>query len=182
MRQVKQSTARTIVVLVVLASDRDTGATGQAGSMTIQASKNGGAFATITPTITERGRGHYAIALTSGHTDTVGDLVLDISCTLGAPVSVFLDVVASTAADAVTAADDVLAGVGAAVLATAWDDGDDVAAGLRDIRDALVGRTDGYNTTSPQTIHIKNRTGAKTRRTITTDATGRTTSVKGDLS
>lgn len=62
---------------MVLASDSKTGATGK--TLTIQLSKNGGAFAAIAPTVTELDHGWYSIALTSAMTDTVGDLLLNIN-------------------------------------------------------------------------------------------------------
>src|SRR5690349_5645925 len=73
----KQSTAYSRMVLLTLASDHVTGATGL--TLTITASKDGGAFASITPTVTERGNGWYKLALTSAHTDTLGDLALHIT-------------------------------------------------------------------------------------------------------
>jgi hypothetical protein len=77
MRSVKQSTAANVMVLMVDATDHVTGETGL--TLTITASKDGGAFASITPTVTERGNGWYSLALTTAHTDTLGDLV--IRCT-----------------------------------------------------------------------------------------------------
>lgn len=70
--------------------DRVTGKTGL--TLTITASKDGGAFATITPTVTERGNGWYNLALTSSHTDTVGDLALHITGTNADPTDVLMDV------------------------------------------------------------------------------------------
>lgn len=58
--------------------------TGLAGAtLTITLSKDGGAFAAVTPTVTERGDGWYSLALTSAHTDTAGDLVLHITAAGG---------------------------------------------------------------------------------------------------
>ena len=73
----KQSTARNLMVLMTDSSDHVTGKTG--ATLTITLSKNGAAFASITPTVTERGDGWYSLALTSGHTDTLGDFVLHIT-------------------------------------------------------------------------------------------------------
>lgn len=75
----KQSTARNVMVLMVDSSDSKTGKTGL--TLTITASKDGGAFASITPTVTERGSGWYSLALTTTHTDTLGDLALHITST-----------------------------------------------------------------------------------------------------
>ena len=48
-------------------------------TLTITASKDGSTFALITPMQTPRSNGWYSIALTSSHTDTVGDLALHIT-------------------------------------------------------------------------------------------------------
>lgn len=77
MAYLKQSTARNVMALLVLASDGKTGATGL--TLTITASKDGAAFASITPTVTERGNGWYNLALTTSHTDTLGDLSFHIT-------------------------------------------------------------------------------------------------------
>ena len=70
----KQSTARNLMVFLTDSTDHVTGLAG--ATLTITLSKNGAAFASISPTVTERGNGWYNIALTSSHTDTLGDLVL----------------------------------------------------------------------------------------------------------
>jgi hypothetical protein len=64
-------------VLLVLSSDHFTGATGK--TLTITAGKAGGAFAAITPTVTERGSGWYSLALTAAHLDTQGAFALHIT-------------------------------------------------------------------------------------------------------
>jgi hypothetical protein len=75
----KQSTARNLMVYLVSATDYVTPVTG--ATLTIALSKAGGAFASISPTVTERGNGWYSLALTSAHTDTLGDFVLRITAT-----------------------------------------------------------------------------------------------------
>src|SRR3954464_13262830 len=75
----KQSTARNRMILMVDSSDHITGKTGL--TLTITASKDGAAFASISPTVTERGNGWYNVALTSSHTDTLGDLAVHITAT-----------------------------------------------------------------------------------------------------
>lgn len=92
MRKLKQSTARTIYVLMVDSSDHITGKTGL--TLTITAGKAGGAFASISPTVTERGNGWYAIALTASHTDTLGDLALHVTATGADPADFLAEVVA----------------------------------------------------------------------------------------
>src|SRR4051812_24240518 len=79
MRSLKQSTAANVMVLMVDSADHVTGKTGL--TLTITASKDGGAFGSITPTVTERGTGWYNLALTTAHTDTRGDLVLHLTAT-----------------------------------------------------------------------------------------------------
>jgi hypothetical protein len=75
----KQSTARNRMVFMTDEADHVSGATGL--TLTITASKDGAAFASITPTVTERGNGWYSLALTTSHTDTLGDLALHITAT-----------------------------------------------------------------------------------------------------
>jgi hypothetical protein len=77
MEPLKQSTARNLMVFLVDSSDGKTGKTGL--TLTITASKDGGAFASISPTVTERGSGWYNLALTAGHTDTLGDFACHIT-------------------------------------------------------------------------------------------------------
>jgi len=98
MRQVKVSTARTIMVLMVDSTDHVTGKTGL--SLTITASKAGAAFASISPTVTERGSGWYSLALTTAHLDTLGDLALHITGTAADPADMLLEVVAYDPGDA----------------------------------------------------------------------------------
>lgn len=94
MEPLKQSTARNIMVYLVQSSDGKTGATGL--TLTITISKDGGAFASITPTVTERGNGWYNLALTTTHTNTLGDLAFHITgsgadpCDFKLPVEVEL--------------------------------------------------------------------------------------------
>ena len=76
MRVLNQSTANVVMVLLVNALDHVTGLDGVAGTMTVTLSKNGGAWAMITPAITPINGGWYALALTSAHTDTIGDLII----------------------------------------------------------------------------------------------------------
>ena len=50
-------------------------------TLTITASKNGGAFGSITPAVTGRTNGWYSLALQRQHCDTVGDLCLHVIAT-----------------------------------------------------------------------------------------------------
>ena len=91
MRTVRQSTANNIMVFMTDSSDHVTGKIGL--SLTITSSKDGGAFASITPTVTERGNGWYNIALTTSHTDTIGDLAIHIEGTNADPSDIACNVV-----------------------------------------------------------------------------------------
>lgn len=117
MALLKLSTARSRVVFMVDDADSVTGKTGL--TLTITASKDGAAFASITPTVTELANGWYKLALTSSHTDTLGDLALHITGTgadatdlvdevltdlPGASVSSVVGAVGSVASGGITAA------------------------------------------------------------------------------
>lgn len=79
MEPLKLSTARNLPVFLADSSDHITGKTGL--TLTIKVSKDGGAFASITPTVTELGDGWYNLALTTTHTNTLGDLAFHITAT-----------------------------------------------------------------------------------------------------
>lgn len=74
----KQSTATTIDVFMIDSSDHLSGVTGLS-SLTIYMAKEGDSFVSVTPTVTEKGYGWYQLALTSSHTDTVGNLLFHIT-------------------------------------------------------------------------------------------------------
>lgn len=98
------STARNVGVFMTDSNDHVTGKTGL--TLTITASKNGAAFASISPTVTELASGWYNVALTSSHTDTAGDLLLHVTATGADPTDVREQVRAAqaTAADLATLA------------------------------------------------------------------------------
>src|SRR5574343_507575 len=109
MQEVKQSTNRNVMVFMTDSSDHVSGKTGL--TLTITASKDGAAFASISPTVTERGNGWYNVALTTSHTDTLGDLALHVTSAgadatdkLLVVVTELSGVVASILAGAITAA------------------------------------------------------------------------------
>jgi hypothetical protein len=77
MRSLQQSTAYALMVFMTDSADHIAGKTGL--TLTITASKAGAAFASISPSVTERGNGWYNLDLTTAHTDTLGDLA--IRCT-----------------------------------------------------------------------------------------------------
>lgn len=97
MRKAKQSTAKNVMVLMVDSADHITGKTGL--TLTITASKDGGAFGSISPTVTERGNGWYSVALTASHTDTLGDLALHITGAAADPADMVLLVEARSVDD-----------------------------------------------------------------------------------
>jgi hypothetical protein len=96
----KQSTTRNLMVFLADSTDHVTGKTG--ATLTISLSKNGAAFASIAPTVTERGDGWYNIALTTSHTDTVGDFVLHITASGADPIDLREQVVEAVVAVNVT--------------------------------------------------------------------------------
>jgi hypothetical protein len=112
----KQSTARNLMVLMTSSTDHITGATGL--SLTITASKNGAAFASISPTVTERGDGWYSLALTTAHTDTLGDLALHVTASGADPTDVREEVFASLPGDSVTVSSLASNSITAASIAT----------------------------------------------------------------
>lgn len=90
MRLLHKAAAVNVMVLMVDSTDHVTGKTGL--TLTITASKNGAAFASISPTVTERGDGWYSVALTAAHTDTEGDLALHITGSGADPSDVLMNV------------------------------------------------------------------------------------------
>ncbi len=84
---------------MVDSGDHITGKTGL--TLTITASKNGAAFASISPTVTELATGWYSLALTTSHTDTLGDFALHITGTAADPTDIVDQVVALLPGDAV---------------------------------------------------------------------------------
>ena len=82
MRELKQSTAATIMILMVDATDDETAETGK--TLTVYLSKNGGAFATSTNAAAEvsgGSRGWYSLALTATEVNTIGELVVEAEAT-----------------------------------------------------------------------------------------------------
>ena len=96
----KQSTARNLMVFLTDSTDHVTGLTG--ATLTISLSKDGAAFGAITPVVTERGDGWYSLAMTTSHTDTLGDLVLHITAASADPIDLREQVFALLPGDAVT--------------------------------------------------------------------------------
>lgn len=93
MRQLYLSAARNVMVFMTQSADHVTGLTG--ATLTLTASKDGAAFASISPTVTERGNGWYNVALTSSHTDTLGDFVLRATAASADPTDLVCQVVSA---------------------------------------------------------------------------------------
>jgi len=93
----KQNAARNLMVFLTDSSDHVTGKTG--ATLTITLSKDGAAFTTISPTVTERGNGWYNLALTTSHTDTQGDLVVRAEATSADPIDLREEVFAGLPGD-----------------------------------------------------------------------------------
>lgn len=163
------------MVLLVSASDHVTGLAGATPS--VQVSKNGGAFTAISPVVTERSFGWYSIALESGHTNVLGDLVVHVSAAGADPADPSLEVVAYDPNDPNALG---LARIDAAItsrleLASVFEGPETVAELLRGLRAVLYGDAEGLDGTTPA---FKSRDGSKDRvsdviasgvRTVTTD-------------
>lgn len=93
MRRLIQATAKNVMLLMVDSTDHVTGKTGL--TLTVTASKDGGAFGSISPTVTDRGNGWYSLALTTSHTDTLGDLALHVTGAAADPSDVIMSVEAA---------------------------------------------------------------------------------------
>lgn len=95
MRSIKQNTNANVMVMM---TDADTHINGIAGlTLSVSISKNGGAFSSISRTITDRGYGWYNVALLSSDTNTLGDLVLHVDGGATAdPTDLVLSVSATT--------------------------------------------------------------------------------------
>lgn len=97
MRLLKQSTARNVAVFITSSTDHVAGKTGLAAGLTIYACKDNGTPAAITPTVSEMDAtnmpGWYNLALTTTHTNTLGDLALHITGTGADPADIVFQVV-----------------------------------------------------------------------------------------
>ncbi len=109
MSELAQNTAHNRMVLMVDSADHITGKTGL--TLTLTLSKNGGAFASITPTVTERGSGWYNVAYTTAETNTVGDLALHAVSAGADPTDLLDEVVAPISVDVWDLADGIETGL-----------------------------------------------------------------------
>lgn len=99
MREIKTNTDANVMIWMADSTDHITGKTGL--TLTITLSKDGGAFAAATPTVTERGNGWYNVALTNAasHTNTLGELVVRATATGADPGEKTVVIVEHTAAE-----------------------------------------------------------------------------------
>ena len=82
-----------MMVLMVDSTDHITGKTGL--TLTITLSKGAGAFASVSPTVTERSYGWYKIAWTSSDTDTLGEFSVHVTGTGADPADPKYQIVAA---------------------------------------------------------------------------------------
>jgi hypothetical protein len=107
MRIAKQSTAKNLKVFMTDSTDRTAGKTGL--TLTITACKDGeSSFTSISPTVTDLGNGWYNLALTTTHTNTLGDMALHITATGADPSDPLVLVVANDLATALPANSNLL--------------------------------------------------------------------------
>lgn len=108
----KLSTAVDVTILMIDSADHITGKTGLSAGLTIYAAKAAGTPATITPTVTELDatnvKGIYKLALTTTHTNTLGELQLHITATGADPADLKWQVTSVLPGDAVGIADALL--------------------------------------------------------------------------
>jgi hypothetical protein len=133
------ATGVNITVLMVDSSDHITGATGLSAGLTIYATKAAGTPAAITPTVTELDatnvKGVYKLALTSGHTGTLGELQLHITATGADPTDLKWQVSTNLPGESANQTGDSFARIGAA------------GAGLTALGDTRVANLDAAVTT-----------------------------------
>jgi len=161
MRLLKQSTGTNIMVFMTQSSDHITGLTG--ATLTITASKDGAAFGSISPTVTERGSGWYNLALTSSHTDTLGDLAIHVTATSADPTDLLCRIVAG-------ALDADVSGVPALVWATNLEGSLDGMEILRILLSVNAGITD----ITGSTVTFRDLADTKNRVTATVSGSERT--------
>lgn len=146
----KQSTARNLLVFMTQSADHVTGLTG--ATLTITASKDGGAFGSISPTVTERGSGWYSLALTASHTDTLGDLALHITAASADPTDLVRQVVAALPGEAISAADT--ASIADRVLGRSIAGGADSGRVVRDALRALRNKVELTPSGAPTALTV----------------------------
>jgi hypothetical protein len=94
----QSSTWNRVILMQDSTTSRSPGVAGL--TLTITASKNGAAFASITPTVTDLGNGLYSLALTTTHTNTLGAFDMRITGTGADETDTHDQIVAFDPADA----------------------------------------------------------------------------------
>lgn len=116
----KLATAANIPILMVDSTDHVTGKAGIV-TLTITASKDGNAFASITPVVTDLNTGWYNLALTTVHTNTKGRLALHITGTGADPTDISGQVVTDLPGDSVNVANSLATQAKTDVENAIWD-------------------------------------------------------------
>lgn len=94
MRLLKQSAAANVMVFMTDSADHVSGKASL--TLTVTASKDGAAFASISTTVTDRGSGWYNLALAAGDTNTLGDLALHVTAAGADPTDLACRIVAGS--------------------------------------------------------------------------------------
>lgn len=165
--QVSAATAaqRRVPLFLVDATDGLTAETGEAGGQP-QISKNGGAFANTSATLTAIGNGAYYVELTAAELDTAGFATVRFKSANTAEAQVSFQVVND---DPFNVAD--------AIWDEALEGSETARQSHRLMRSALVGKLSGAAST---TIYIRDAADTKARITTTVDADGNRTAVTTD--
>lgn len=90
MRNLTQNSTYNLMVFLTSQTDHVSGISGE--TLTVELSKNGAPFISISPSIADRSYGWYRISLTSSHTDTSGDFVLHITSANSDPTDIIYTV------------------------------------------------------------------------------------------
>lgn len=155
MYPIKQST--TVTIPFFLHDTSGNPVTGKVtGDFTKFIKKGGGAFASLTATVTEAQGGWYDLALTTSHTDTLGILTIYMTCSGAMQVNLQFRVELTTLSDLFDASNGLETGLT-----------------LRQALKLITAATAGDATVSGTTVTFKNPVAEdKTRITATVDATG----------
>lgn len=173
----KVSTTRNVPVLIVQSSDHVTGLTG--ATLTITASKDGGAFASITPTVTELASGWYSLALTTTHTNTKGSLALHVTAASADPTDVLHEVVTDLPGDTVASVSGAVGSVTAQVTANVaqWNSTNVATPATAGIPEVNVKNINNVAATSVTTINAN----VGTTQPVNFTGTGASALAKSDM-
>lgn len=169
MHPVKQSTALTVLIFAHdVNGDAVTGKVD--GNWTKRISKNGGAFAAMTVTITEMENGWYSVPLSTAHTDTNGILSMTFTATGVKQINIQYRVTTRIFDDGVTVAPG---GIAAAAFAAGAIDAAAIANGAIDAATFAAGAIDSAAIATDAIGANELAAGAATkiRDTILSDAT-----------